>query len=894
MNPTASANAFETGSASAADWSSQNITDDEWKQTETGRYPDTRSRDWKKAFLIVGLASLSWVATYIGMLELIQSNLGDLSFSHKVIVGFSVAMLMTMIIWLLDQMFAPLPAITKLAYGLGYIFLTLISVGFGFGFYWKVLESRSEASRSAASAVGQIQTALFAASARLDQLETTLGQLTKISSAKAVEERERGTTCPRSRPGDGPRRKLRDADAEQFAFAAQFVRDRAQKTRKDMSALDLDLKRITTSDPETFDPKTGTRNAFLGGLSRRLDLTAAGFNAFRTDPQLRQIRSELAQRAAKTVFPTARGRTFSCPDPQLQSALRGVVRAIDQLPELSRPRIATVEGAQAVVEAFRRLSTTLYGAVTLELPPTADELRALQRKAVQSVERTKPGQADALLENGGLSKRDYIPLAIAIFVDLCLLLVSIGRPMNRLHGLVPKMRAAERGPVYQILSRFDDIHRNSQIRDKFEVFRHVVFDFNGDYYVAVPLDAPNTTSTEEAEKLQQEAHLLANLFASFENENIFSRVYTPLLSRRTIRRKLKRQGSKFADSQTFRIYRFRDGAWSEIILGAIMGASRGLPTLTSQLNQTVASDFAPSQSETSSIDTWSPAQTKSDCDESALSRDRELAARPESPDARLAAQYGPYASSIVSQMEAAAAPVSFEAQVGDSSDPSHTNPLDSDGTRGVASTTRSRSSAKTDQYDNTLSNVISMSRSRPQNSSDCARVRPKDPVMIDTNADNKHPAPFASESLHVHPTQNHEQAQVRMHVCERTAQFGVPVTDAKLPERFLDTLGSLSTEQLSLRFDPTTSVNSRQLSTHDALASDLAIQPVESRRRLGVDDVRSAVAPLNGRISDASPIAVDLNDDVGTDIGTVEEEDDPMLRVAERFAASRTTPADRR
>jgi len=43
----------------------------------------------------------------------------------------------------------------------------------------------------------------------------------------------------------------------------------------------------------------------------------------------------------------------------LQSALFGVVKAIDQLPEMTKPEIATVEGAQAVVEAFRRLSATL-------------------------------------------------------------------------------------------------------------------------------------------------------------------------------------------------------------------------------------------------------------------------------------------------------------------------------------------------------------------------------------------------------------------------------------------------------------------------------------------------------------------------------------------------------
>lgn len=557
-------------------WSSQPGNLGDWHD------PEPPKRDWKKALLILGLGTLSWVATYVGMLELIQSNMGDLPLTHKIIVGFSVAMLMIMIIWLLDQMFAPLPFLTKFAYVAGYIFLTTISVGFGFGFYWKVLESRSEASRSAESAVTQVKTALYAASTRLDQLQTTLDQLTQISTAKAVEEREYGTSCPNSRPGDGPRRRLRDADAARFNFASQFVKSHGLQTKNQMNALDLDIKKITSADPSTIDPQTGTRNKFLQGLARRLELTATGFNAFRTDPQLRQIRSELAERAAQTQFPTSRGGTFSCPDPQLQSALRGVVRAIDQLPELGKPEIATVEGAQAVVEAFRRLATTFWGVLTFSLPPSADELRALQQRAVQSAEDNAASvQAAIPVNQGGLSKRDYIPFIIALFVDLCLLLVSIGRPMNRLHGLVPKMRAAERGPVYQILSRFDDIHRgDAEVLQKFEFFRHVVFDFHGDYYVAVPLDAPEHINTADRVRLQQEAHLLGNLFASFEKEKIFSRVYNPMLTRRVIQKKLARQGSKFAESPAFRTYRFRDGAWSEIILGAVMGAARHMPPRT--------------------------------------------------------------------------------------------------------------------------------------------------------------------------------------------------------------------------------------------------------------------------------------------------------------------------
>jgi hypothetical protein len=273
--------------------------------------PQREPRDWKKLVLIVGLAALSWVATYVGMLELIQSNMGSLPLLHKVIIGFSVAMLMIMIVWLLDQIFSPIDSFTKAAYVAGYVFLTVISVGFGFGFYWKVLESRSEAARSATSAVGQVQSALHGASTRLEQLQTTLFQLSAISTEKAELERTKGTSCPNSSPGDGPRRKMRDEDAARFSFSSEFVKGRVGAIRGDMAALDVELAKIVTDNPAITDPKTGTRNAFMRALGRRLDMTVTGFNAFRTDPQLRQIRTDLADRAERSTIPDGRGGTIS-------------------------------------------------------------------------------------------------------------------------------------------------------------------------------------------------------------------------------------------------------------------------------------------------------------------------------------------------------------------------------------------------------------------------------------------------------------------------------------------------------------------------------------------------------------------------------------------------------
>jgi hypothetical protein len=539
------------------------------------RHAEAPKRDPKKVFLVAGLGILSWVATYVGMLELIEANMGELPLIHKVIIGFSVAMLMTMIVWLLDQMFAPGGFITRLLYVAGYVFLSVISIGFGFGFYWKVLESRSESSRSAESAVAQVQGSLNTAATRLEQLSGTLVSLTAISTQKAEQERANGTSCPNSKPGEGPRRKMREDDAARFQFASDFVKGRVSAVKNEITALDVDLIKIVKDDKSIVDAKSGTRNDFMRALSRKLDMTVTGFNAFRTDPQLKQIRSDLAERSDKTTIPDSKGGSISCPDPQLQGALKGVVRAIDQLPELQKPTIAAVEGSEATIEAFRRLTASFYGLLSFKLPPSADELRALQQKAVQSVESPTTALAKSFsAEQAGLSKRDYVPLAIAIFVDICLLLVSMGRPMNRLQGLVPKMVAAERGPVYQILSRFSDIHADAEMRQKFEIFRHVVFDYGGDYYVAVPLDAPRNKNPREQQDLLAEAHLLSNLFSSFEKEKIFKRVYSPLLSTSAIQKKLGRQGSKFTHCKAFRIYRFADGAWSEIILGAVMGAAK--------------------------------------------------------------------------------------------------------------------------------------------------------------------------------------------------------------------------------------------------------------------------------------------------------------------------------
>jgi hypothetical protein len=162
-----------------------------------------------------------------------------------------------------------------------------------------------------------------------------------------------------------------------------------------------------------------------------------------------------------------------------------------------------------------------------------------------------------MAQEPGLSSRDHIPLVVAIFVDFCLLLVSINRPINRFQKLVQIVRESPEGPIAEIIARFHETHQGG-LRQEFKIFQHAAFDFLSDYYVAVPVTAKRS-----------EARYLANLFAGLAGTRIVDRVL--LLPQFVVRKKLMRQGSEFAEEPAFRLYRFRDGAWSKLVLDAILG-----------------------------------------------------------------------------------------------------------------------------------------------------------------------------------------------------------------------------------------------------------------------------------------------------------------------------------
>ncbi|MEM7619073.1 MAG: hypothetical protein AAF228_01250 [Pseudomonadota bacterium] len=547
--------------------------------------------------VLLGLGFLSWFTTYTGILEFIKANSGELNFQFRLAVAFAVAMLTLMTIYILNNLFSPLKWWLRSAYIFGYVFLTLISVGFGFGFYWKFLESRTAANHSAQTAISNVQTSLHAAYTRLAQLQTTLDALSLLSKRKAEQERTIGKTCHKSPPGDGPRLRLRNDDAYRFNFASQLVSQRVKLINQDIVNLNTYADKLARSyalqrPKETQKQHSKAHYQFLRALDQKLNLILARFNTFRTDPQLLQFRDDFAKRANQKYFKTSSGRTFFCPDRQLQSALLGAVKAIDEIPQIEKSDILTIEGSEAVIEAFRRLITTFTSVITFQLsssaPPSTKNVIALSQNnrmsalPKYSVENSLQKQQRFLsLEKrkSGLSERDYLPLFIALFVDLCILLVSMNRSVNRLHPILKLTRNTPDERLHYILKSFHDVHMENR-SSHLDIFYNTIFDIGSKQYVAVPIDMRSTTGPHDgslADRLYYKNHenkhaqmrYLNTLMVTLEEAGMVQRANH--ISTARAGRRLRQLKSPYADAPGFRIYSFKKNAWPTIILNDILG-----------------------------------------------------------------------------------------------------------------------------------------------------------------------------------------------------------------------------------------------------------------------------------------------------------------------------------
>ena len=337
----------------------------------------------------------SWLSSMMGIYSLVTTEGSGLEvggWAFVVIVSIATTLLM----WLmLERTRLPGPLYARIATGLFYVFLLAWTAGFGFSFWWGTLAARADSTRSLTTVLDSLGSQLITAQAQLDAAADNLGSITRQSRATAAQEDAEGGTC--GVPSGPGRKKLyqarmnvtADINGQVDAINQGWLRN----VRADIAALQV-------------ASKTAMAQAKAMGAEQRNQTFQDLYKSARAISQDIDVkaRSE-AGFAAASLTSTATSLEiqsgavgFTCFDPQMARQLRFAAQKIAAPIKIQLGEWHPMEGKAATEEGFLRLWGTILGLF---------------------------GAQTGL---GQLQGRDWLPLIIALAVDLGILVLTLSRP----------------------------------------------------------------------------------------------------------------------------------------------------------------------------------------------------------------------------------------------------------------------------------------------------------------------------------------------------------------------------------------------------------------------------------------------------------------------------------
>lgn len=541
---------------------------------------------------------LSWTSTTLGLVGLISADRGEATITEYAIVGLLVLAATITMKLMLDVLIASRGLFRGGLSLFGYVTLMLLSVGFGFAFYWELLEARRQSFDDARGAVSSASETLEESRAILVQLSTSLDALAADSADKAQIEETVGFTCEANiGPGPGPRREFRRAEAVRFAQAATLVGARIEDQETQINALSERLVALESAAEQGVEGNEA-RDAAFAAINADFDRFEADFNAFLTVGPLPDLAQTFAADAAAYRDPTfvrsgpgsgGAVSEFVCTDAALARRLEQLSASINGLQPVSFGGVRVIEGAGATTEAFERLTISAGDLVFFwrdrergEADATRErvELERARRAAMADGDQEEARRlATEILEatggvNGptreGLQSRDMIPLFTAGIVDLMILVLTLlqgpdrGGRFGAIHG---GMERASRSPLSPM--EFLSYSRELAGDPNFRLFEAYRFSYLSKDYVAVPV----SPSDDPAEA--QDDVAISNLLRALKAKG-FARRAHPVLwgADRVVAMQLAARRSPAAGREGYELWRLDGSFWAEALDGFYDDARR--------------------------------------------------------------------------------------------------------------------------------------------------------------------------------------------------------------------------------------------------------------------------------------------------------------------------------
>lgn len=363
---------------------------------------------------LITFSVISFIATYQGMCALmsgLSNGVVATAFAHVFSGLFTFALQLLLVFAV--KTFKSVPALLSRLYWLSiYLVCAFFSVGFGYSFWFEHIRAEDYGREMFDQQFNASLSKLTEFEQSYNQLADTMNSLAAYSEETAKIEREKGGTCGKSPQGEGPRMRLRQADARIFqSFVGHF-----EAKREEVRQMMTHLQGVASA----FD---STR---VKSMENDINQAVHKANALRNDPQLVTLKQTLATRLAegRTGF-NRDGDSFNCPDPVMETKGNAVQQV--NLPSLEEVAFFDPHNPrESLYLAFGQLMalpSLVAGGLVRVLPMNTDDLRQVRIAAIREAQAAESSPESSR----DFNKADAIPLLLGGMVDLLIFFSAVAK-----------------------------------------------------------------------------------------------------------------------------------------------------------------------------------------------------------------------------------------------------------------------------------------------------------------------------------------------------------------------------------------------------------------------------------------------------------------------------------
>ncbi len=462
-------------------------------------------------FCLAVFVTISFIGTYTGMLQVLQS--GDNSFGFFGVLGVFLFIFATTIImaYSVSEMFRSGRNFwPRMSLVLTYVVTLLISVSFGFAFYWTQLEARSQAVGDAERYLTVFDREITVADTQLAGTLATLTTLNTNFTALSAAERASGNQCGEvSGGGDGPRTRHLAARAGEINALVMALTPQIASVRSEADLVRTSIENVREIGAKGASEVTpAQREQVFRSAAGAANKAGATLEALATSQSVQNYIGDLRTWAGEYANPSltrveeGTGAQFKCYNTTIASQLNGVAADLAALPVLPISQLDSYAGAQATREALDRFWITLTMPVRglVDGPQTQTETEreeAVRRDAIREALGTRTEETDSedlsstdvkeLVEaQQGLRRQDALPLGLAIVIDALLFLSALWSQPGEKFAAFSRMMRDLRGEKERPLALVTGAHEIQDNPD-FNFLRPYVFTHFDEVYLALPV-----------------------------------------------------------------------------------------------------------------------------------------------------------------------------------------------------------------------------------------------------------------------------------------------------------------------------------------------------------------------------------------------------------------------